>query len=488
MKKHKKLLALVLVLMLMLALLPSTALAGYGLADLHGDKNVLSGSAGEAQSEAEEAPGGESGALDEALAEEEAEEIAVEEIAEDAKEELAETDEEAEVPPEPQTVLVEEGEICYAAFTDLVYSNGGVVYANGATVYNNGGLVYLNGGLAYNNAGTVYANGGTVYNNGGKVYSNGAVVYTFGGDVENSLLAGYYRLTLPEGFDAYALLEGLVDDPNQEDALLITEDAVVTLTAKEGFLLSHVKAENAKVTDLGGGSFSLTEPTGPVALSLQARLAAPVFSLDPGTYPGEQKLEISAAEGAAIYYTLDGSLPDEENGLLYDGPITIDEGVTVTAIAAAPFAEQSPRTLANYAIVRITVPALEELTEGYGVLTPQPFTVENLGAVTAVLQSVALTDGDTQAFSLGSVSGGRVNAGSSNSKTWTVCPAAKLEAGSYSATVTFTFDSGAAVDVKVSVTVAAAPVEEAAEEVPADATAEIPADAAAELPEAAAED
>ena len=476
MNKHKKLLALLLVLVLMLALLPSTALAGNRLTDLHEGKNVLSGSAREDESDAEEARDEEIAEVaDEEFAEvadEETAEVADEEVAEIADEEEEEIAGEEAALPELRTVLVEEGEICYAAASDLVYSNAGVVYANGATVYNNGGLVYLNGGLAFNNAGTVYANGGTVYNNGGKVYSNGAVVYTFGGDVETSLLAGYYRLTLPEGLDAFATLEGLVDDPNQEDALLMTEDAAVTLTAKEGYLLSHVKAENAKVTDLGSGSYSLSDPTGPVVLSLQVRVAAPVFSLAPGTYAGQQELEINAAEGAVVYYTLDGSIPDEETGLLCDGPITLDEGVTVTAVALAPDAEQSPRTVGSYAIVSITAPDFDELTEGYGVQTPQAFTVEDPGSVTAVIQSVALTDGDTQAFSLGSVNGGRINAGGSNSKTWTVCPAAKLDAGTYSATVTFTFEGGATADVELSFRVAEAPVEDAAETPAAEAAAE----------------
>ena len=47
------------------------------------------------------------------------------------------------------------------------------------------------------------------------------------------------------------------------------------------------------------------------------------FSKDGGFYTDGFELEITTSvDGASIYYTLDGSLPDE-NGLLYDGPITV---------------------------------------------------------------------------------------------------------------------------------------------------------------------
>ena len=51
------------------------------------------------------------------------------------------------------------------------------------------------------------------------------------------------------------------------------------------------------------------------------KMAEPEFSVPGGWYEDEVKVEISAGTGR-VYYTLDGSVPDE-NSVLYDSPITI---------------------------------------------------------------------------------------------------------------------------------------------------------------------
>ena len=50
----------------------------------------------------------------------------------------------------------------------------------------------------------------------------------------------------------------------------------------------------------------------------------PVFSHDSGFYEGSFSLSISAFHAEEIYYTLDGSTPDE-NSLKYPGPIRITD-------------------------------------------------------------------------------------------------------------------------------------------------------------------
>ncbi len=59
---------------------------------------------------------------------------------------------------------------------------------------------------------------------------------------------------------------------------------------------------------------------------------APVFSLDGGAYVGAQTVELSAAEGCEIYYTLDETDPTTES-TKYTAPITIEKTTTVKAIA-----------------------------------------------------------------------------------------------------------------------------------------------------------
>jgi len=449
MKKLHKLLASLTVLALLLCLLPATALAAPGKLAAHMSEQAEA--AAEEVEDAEEA-------AEEAVEEEAAEEAATEDAAQDAEaaedEEApdaeAEEEEEGLPPLLPEAVPVQEDEVFYAADGDLVYNNAGLVYNNGATVYNNAGLVYNNGGLVYNNAGTVYSNGGIVYNNGGKVYSNGAVVYAFDGDVENSLIAGYCRVTLAGDYSAFAEIEGLEIEPGTEDSLLMAQDAVVTITPREGFSLVEVTADGVSAEENEDGVWSLSAPTGSFELALRFQADAPEFSLPEGSYVGSRELALTAAEGLTIRYTTDGSVPDLENSLVYEKPFPVEESMTVTAVAEALLADVSPAVSASYAIVSLTAPEFEAVEEGYNLPAAQGIRLDNPGSVTAVVESAALTGGDVDCFTLGRTGGGRVSAQSFNDKSWTVRPVARLEAGVYSATVTFTFDSGSQADVEVS--------------------------------------
>jgi sugar lactone lactonase YvrE len=76
-----------------------------------------------------------------------------------------------------------------------------------------------------------------------------------------------------------------------------------------------------------------------------ASTAAPSFSVSSGTYAGAQVVTLSdATPGAAIYVTLDGSLPSTISQL-YNGPINVTGTITIKAVAAAPgFLPSAPVT------------------------------------------------------------------------------------------------------------------------------------------------
>ncbi len=62
----------------------------------------------------------------------------------------------------------------------------------------------------------------------------------------------------------------------------------------------------------------------------------PFFSPNPDDSPFEGPLTItidSPTDDARIYYTLDGSEPEEDDDLLYEEPIVIDKSTLVKAIA-----------------------------------------------------------------------------------------------------------------------------------------------------------
>ena len=63
-------------------------------------------------------------------------------------------------------------------------------------------------------------------------------------------------------------------------------------------------------------------------------VSSPVFSPNGGLINAATQVTIhSDTEGAAIYYTTDGTTPSTSNGTLYDGPITVSATTTIKAIA-----------------------------------------------------------------------------------------------------------------------------------------------------------
>ena len=375
----------------------------------------------------------------------ETEEVTAEPEAE--AEEAVEPEEEEEAEDAAKPVTVAEEESYYAAAGELVYNNGGTVYNNGATVYNNGGTVYHNDGTVYNNAGTVYANGGTVYNNGGTVYTNGAEIYTFAGDVEEARIYGSYLVKTAEDYSAFAELDGLTPEG------YLGKDQACTITPKEGFILLSAEADAGALTENEDGSYTLDQLDADVTLTLRFQPVAPTFDLEPGTYAEEKALTITAPEGTEIRYTLDGSEPEGEDALIYTEPVRLNEGVTVKAVAVAEGAEPSQPTVADFAFVTITAPAFEDAETGYNPPAAAAFTVENAGAVDAVIESVALDGKDAACFTINTKVGATVKAGSTNDSSWTIRPVKGLEKGSYTATVTFTFDSGETVELEIRFTV-----------------------------------
>ncbi len=75
---------------------------------------------------------------------------------------------------------------------------------------------------------------------------------------------------------------------------------------------------------------------------------APTASITPGHVAAGTEVELaSGTEDASIYYTLDGSTPTTESNL-YEGPITITEDTTISAIAVSEGLTDSPVSTFEY--------------------------------------------------------------------------------------------------------------------------------------------
>ncbi len=92
--------------------------------------------------------------------------------------------------------------------------------------------------------------------------------------------------------------------------------------------------------------------------------AAPVFTPEAGTYYEAQTVEITCSTAdATIYYTLDGSEPDE-NSEVYETPITVAESMTIKAIAMKEDYENSNIATAEYTIIIGAVTIFSQDWEG----------------------------------------------------------------------------------------------------------------------------
>ncbi len=107
-------------------------------------------------------------------------------------------------------------------------------------------------------------------------------------------------------------------------------------------------------------------------IDLDTDLPDPVtFSVPGGVYNSARSVELSAEEGATIYYTTDGNAPSV-NSTEYTGAINVDENMTIKAIAVDEAGNVSELAEATYTILNLNIPAdeLAILLQLYGQVQP----------------------------------------------------------------------------------------------------------------------
>lgn len=93
-----------------------------------------------------------------------------------------------------------------------------------------------------------------------------------------------------------------------------------------------------ELTEVGGGGSQTQDP---------------VFDPIGGAYVGNQVIQITSEEGATIRYTLDGTTPTDEIGLIYSSPIGLSSTTTLRAVAYKEGSLISGVTTAIYEITPI---------------------------------------------------------------------------------------------------------------------------------------
>lgn len=129
--------------------------------------------------------------------------------------------------------------------------------------------------------------------------------------------------------------QNLIIPAGQSQSLTLSFDSPIDGCFRESLTLTSNDSDNPslKITLLAALNCTFPVPE------------QPEFSREEGTFTEPFLLTLNTGEpDATILYTLDGSLPDYENGLVYDGPLSINSTTQVRASSYFPGAEPAVRT------------------------------------------------------------------------------------------------------------------------------------------------
>ncbi len=117
-------------------------------------------------------------------------------------------------------------------------------------------------------------------------------------------------------------------DDSGESVYLIRPDGKTI----EDSLINYPPQQTNISYSLIDATWLFCDPTPGSQNEIGTYLNPPIFSIRHGFYEQPFLLEIQSFNGENVLYTLDGSLPEIENGILYNNPIYIDTTVVVRAV------------------------------------------------------------------------------------------------------------------------------------------------------------
>lgn len=232
-------------------------------------------------------------------------------------------------------------------------------YAAECGVYQSSGMIYLdgtNGSSDWEGGGPIAFFTGTIpatpvcevstatlalsLVNTLSAHNDSGIVFKFPTTGYTDLMLSYSSRGTSTGFQNHVWSHSV-------DGVNFTDDT--TFTGRQSTTFSNLIVDLSDVTELDNQPFvyiklTVSGATGTgnnrfdninfTATSNIATVAQPSFSVTSGNYCAAQTVTITCdTANAEIYYTLDGSTPDELTGLLYTTPIQISTTTTLKAIA-----------------------------------------------------------------------------------------------------------------------------------------------------------
>ena len=135
--------------------------------------------------------------------------------------------------------------------------------------------------------------------------------------------------------DAITFFDYPVSGPLIEGQNVLAIHGLNASRTSSDFLISpEITAKKTDLNSPKNGFFLVPSPGSLNGKLIDGLVRDTKFSFNRGFYDSPFDLEISTeTEGAKIRYTLDGSEPSESKGILYDGPININDTTVLRAIA-----------------------------------------------------------------------------------------------------------------------------------------------------------
>ena len=161
-------------------------------------------------------------------------------------------------------------------------------------------------------------------NNTPKYYSTGTAARLYGGNT--------MTITAINGCTIESVVMN-TGSSNKFHAESSVTNGTLTVDGTVG-TISGVSSNTTTITQGGtSGHVRITDMTITYTEGVASSVATPTFSVEAGTYGAKQSVELACeSEGAVIYYTLDGTTPDNTS-TLYEAAIELNTKTTVKAIA-----------------------------------------------------------------------------------------------------------------------------------------------------------
>ncbi|MBM7567882.1 chitobiase/beta-hexosaminidase C-terminal domain-containing protein [Paenibacillus sacheonensis] len=143
-----------------------------------------------------------------------------------------------------------------------------------------------------------------------------------------------------------------------------TSVAVNTLSAAKGERVSVTVTEQASSVSATKVFTVRDAVETPPVVSVPSVAATPTADVASGAVASGTSVSLSAASGATIYYTTDGSAPSASNGTAYSEPISISEAMTIKAIAVQSGMTDSGVLTLSYTLLAQAATPIADVASG----------------------------------------------------------------------------------------------------------------------------